>query len=86
VADHEDSLAVALPSQVFEEAGRPLDRLPPALAARVRLLDVRGPAGERLRRPVQLAVIALAETFVRDDPQRRAGERDLGRLDRATEV
>jgi hypothetical protein len=51
----------------LEETRHPLDRLPPALAARIRIVDVRGSVVPRFGGSVEIAVVALAEAQVVND-------------------
>src|SRR5262245_35579850 len=89
VRDQQDACAFQLGKEVVQEVPRALDDLPVALAARERLVDP--PHAPRFvdvggRRPVQLAVVALAEPPVLVNRELGPGKRDLRGLDRATEV
>src|SRR5258708_895368 len=69
VADDEDSGVVPSKGQVLEEAGDTGDRLAPTLAARERLVDVRGSvASVRFGRiAVAFAVVTLAQPPIEQD-------------------
>src|SRR5205814_6995921 len=88
VADDEDSSSVPSRCEVIEEAADAGDRLPPALPARERLVDVRSwIASVRFGRiAVPLAVVAFAQAPVEQAGRRSRGERDVGRFHGTAEV
>ena len=88
VADDEDSISVPSRCEVVEEAADAGDRLPPALPARERLVDVRSSiAAVRFGRiAVPLAVVALTQAPVEQDRRGSGGEGDVGGLDSPAKV
>src|SRR5438105_10983041 len=88
VPDDEHPLAVARARHLVEEASDPLDRLPPALSLRERLVEVLEAHRVELRprHAVQRAVVALAESGVAVDGDLGPGEGDLGGLDGSREL
>lgn len=88
VADQDDRLPVVAFAQVGEERPRLLHDIAIALSAREGDLDALPPLGVDLRdgTTVQLAVVALAEPRVESNRDRGVTERNLGRLDGASEV